>query len=157
MFIFHVQHCHCFYVIFSLVSDPRTAKWPLMSSPFPTLVICLSYIYFVKVLGPRLMENRKPMELRKVLIYYNLLQVSFSIWLFLEVSFSNVFHWPVSSGRAWLTVIPCSPARPLHYKLLTGGLRDILLTMPAQSSRVDEWRLLLSPVFRLIAFFLTAC
>jgi hypothetical protein len=87
--IFHVQHCLHFDDIFSLVSDPRTAKWPLMSSPFPTLAICLSYIYVVKVLGPRLMENRKPMELRKVLVYYNLFQVLFSIWLFLEVSFSN--------------------------------------------------------------------
>jgi len=37
------------------------------------------------------MENRKPMELRKVLVYYNLFQVLFSIWLFLEVSFINMF------------------------------------------------------------------
>ena len=91
MFMFHVQHCGCFDVVFSLVSDPRTAKWPLMSSPFPTLAICLSYVYIVKVLGPRVMENRKPMELRKVLVYYNLFQVLFSIWLFLEVSFINMF------------------------------------------------------------------
>jgi elongation of very long chain fatty acids protein 7 len=62
-----------------------------MGSPFPTLAICLGYVYVVKVLGPRAMENRKPMELRKVLVYYNLFQVLFSIWLFLEVSFSNMF------------------------------------------------------------------
>jgi hypothetical protein len=88
--MFRVQHCHSFDVIFSLVSDPRTAKWPLMSSPFPTLAICLGYVYIVKALGPRVMENRKPMDLRKVLVYYNLFQVLFSIWLFLEVSFSNI-------------------------------------------------------------------
>ena len=56
-----------------------------MSGPFPTLAICLSYAYFVKVLGPRIMENRKPMNLRAVLIVYNFVQVAFSVWLFTEV------------------------------------------------------------------------
>jgi anthranilate/para-aminobenzoate synthase component II len=58
----------------------------LMSGPFPTLVICLSYAYFVKVLGPRIMEGRKPMKLRSVLIVYNFVQVVFSVWLFCEVT-----------------------------------------------------------------------
>lgn len=30
-------------------SDPRTSEWLLMSSPFPTIAISLSYAYFVKV------------------------------------------------------------------------------------------------------------
>jgi hypothetical protein len=57
-----------------------------MSSPFPTLAICLSYAYFVKVLGPRIMDNRKPLNLRGVLIVYNFVQVIFSAWLFYEVT-----------------------------------------------------------------------
>ncbi|PSN34259.1 Elongation of very long chain fatty acids protein [Blattella germanica] len=65
-------------------SDPRVNDWFLMSSPFPTLAICLSYAYFVKRLGPKIMENRKPMDLRNVLIVYNLVQVIFSAWLFYE-------------------------------------------------------------------------
>ncbi|XP_063890230.1 very long chain fatty acid elongase AAEL008004-like isoform X3 [Helicoverpa armigera] len=65
--------------------DPRTNPWFLMSSPFPTLLICLSYVYLVKVLGPRFMENRKPYELKNVLILYNFLQVIFSAWLFYEM------------------------------------------------------------------------
>lgn len=64
--------------------DPRTQNWPLMSSPFPTLALCLGYVYLVKVLGPRLMENRKPFQLRHTLILYNFLQVIFSAWLFYE-------------------------------------------------------------------------
>lgn len=32
-----------------LSTDPRTKDWPLMSSPFPTLAICLTYVYIVKV------------------------------------------------------------------------------------------------------------
>lgn len=31
------------------ITDPRTKEWPMMSSPFPTLAICLAYVYLVKV------------------------------------------------------------------------------------------------------------
>lgn len=65
-------------------SDPRVNDWLLMSSPFPTLLICLTYAYCVKVLGPKFMENRKPYKLKTVLIIYNLAQVIFSSWLFYE-------------------------------------------------------------------------
>ncbi|XP_050499386.1 elongation of very long chain fatty acids protein-like [Diabrotica virgifera virgifera] len=65
-------------------SDPRVNDWFLMSSPFYTLAICLFYVYIVKVLGPKFMENRKPFELKKVLVIYNLFQVIFSTWLFYE-------------------------------------------------------------------------
>ncbi|XP_019873198.1 elongation of very long chain fatty acids protein AAEL008004-like [Aethina tumida] len=71
-------------------SDPRVNNWPMMSSPFPTLAICLTYAYCVKVVGPKLMENRKPFELKRVLIFYNLFQVIFSTWLFYE---SSVAGW----------------------------------------------------------------
>jgi hypothetical protein len=59
--------------------------WPLMGSPFPTLAICLSYAYCVKLLVPRIMDSRKPMNLRGVLIVYNFVQVVFSAWMFYEV------------------------------------------------------------------------
>jgi len=72
-------------LIFS-ISDPRVNGWPMLSSPFPTLFICLFYGYFAKTLGPRLMENRKPFQLRKVLIVYNAIQTMFSAWIFYEVS-----------------------------------------------------------------------
>ncbi|XP_031364095.1 elongation of very long chain fatty acids protein AAEL008004-like [Apis dorsata] len=65
-------------------SDPRVNNWFMMNSPFPTLFICLFYAYFVKVLGPKLMENRKPFDLRKILLFYNFFQVIFSAWLFYE-------------------------------------------------------------------------
>ncbi|KAL0121623.1 hypothetical protein PUN28_006854 [Cardiocondyla obscurior] len=55
-----------------------------MRSPFPTLFICLSYVYVVKVLGPKLMENRKPFQFKNTLVVYNLFQVIFSAWLFYE-------------------------------------------------------------------------
>jgi elongation of very long chain fatty acids protein 7 len=72
-------------------SDQRTIEWPLMSSPFPTLVVCLTYVFCVKILGPKLMEDRKPFKLREVLILYNFLQVIFSSWLFYEGAMSGWF------------------------------------------------------------------
>ena len=73
-------------VIVCCVADPRVNHWPMMSSPLPTIAICLSYAYFSKVLGPRIMENRKPFNLRNVLVVYNLFQTVFSTWIFYEVS-----------------------------------------------------------------------
>lgn len=66
-------------------SDPRVNDWPMMSSPLPSLGLCLFYAYFSKVLGPRLMANRQPFSLRKILIVYNLFQTIFSAWIFYEV------------------------------------------------------------------------
>uniref|UniRef100_A0A336MLV6 Elongation of very long chain fatty acids protein n=1 Tax=Culicoides sonorensis TaxID=179676 RepID=A0A336MLV6_CULSO len=65
-------------------SDPRVKDWPMMSSPFPTLALCLFYAYFSKTLAPKLMANRKPFDLRNILIVYNLFQTVFSIWIFYE-------------------------------------------------------------------------
>lgn len=64
--------------------DKRVKDWFLMSGPLPTMAMCLSYAFIVKVLGPRLMRDRKPFQLRKTLIIYNLLQVIFSSWIFYE-------------------------------------------------------------------------
>ncbi|KAJ9576619.1 hypothetical protein L9F63_025485, partial [Diploptera punctata] len=66
--------------------NPRVNHWSMMGSPFPTLAICLSYAYFSKVLGPRMMENRKPLNIRNILIVYNFVQTIFSSWIFYEVS-----------------------------------------------------------------------
>lgn len=75
---------------FCLLPDPRVGDWWMMSNPFPTLIICLLYAYFSKVLGPKLMENRKPFDLRGILIMYNLIQTLFSAWIFYEVRFFYV-------------------------------------------------------------------
>ncbi|XP_071452990.1 very long chain fatty acid elongase 7-like [Hetaerina americana] len=70
-------------------SDPRVQDWPMMSSPLPTLLLCMTYVYFVKWLGPRIMRNRKPFDLRRVLVAYNILQVSYNAWLFYEARISG--------------------------------------------------------------------
>jgi len=78
-----------FHTLINKNGDIRTANWLFMSSPFYTLAICLSYVYIVKVLGPKIMENRKPFQLKRTLIAYNLFQVVFSAWIFYEIGMSG--------------------------------------------------------------------
>ena len=58
--------------------DPRVDSWPLMSSIWPTTLICVAYVYVVKVLGPRFMEKREPYNIKRIMIVYNLFQTIFS-------------------------------------------------------------------------------
>ncbi|XP_044726853.1 elongation of very long chain fatty acids protein AAEL008004-like [Chrysoperla carnea] len=64
--------------VFDSYSDPRTAHWPMMQSPFPSLLLVATYLYFVTFLGPRIMANRKPFKLTKILLVYNIFQVVMS-------------------------------------------------------------------------------
>jgi hypothetical protein len=67
------------------VTDPRTKDWMLMSGPVPLLTILITYFYFCTSAGPRWMKDRKPFDLKYVLMVYNASQVAFSIWLVYEV------------------------------------------------------------------------
>ncbi|NP_001071510.1 very long chain fatty acid elongase 7 [Bos indicus] len=70
-------------------ADPRVEDWLLMSSPLPQTIILGFYVYFVTSLGPKLMENRKPFELKKVMITYNFSIVLFSVYMFYEFIMSG--------------------------------------------------------------------
>lgn len=71
---------------FVFIADPRVNDWPLMDSPFPTLLMVITYLYIVTYLGPKVMANRKPFKLNNVLVYYNAGQVIFSLGMLWEVS-----------------------------------------------------------------------
>lgn len=55
----------------------------------PTIIHHHNVSVLFQVLGPRIMENRKPLHLKNALVIYNLFQVIFSSWLFYEVSVSR--------------------------------------------------------------------
>ncbi|KAK4875916.1 hypothetical protein RN001_012338 [Aquatica leii] len=101
-----------FNTLMNKTGDPRTSDWFLMSSPFYTLGICLSYVYIVKVLGPKFMENRKPFQLKYVLIAYNLFQVIFSAWIFYEIGMSG-----------WLTGRYSLRCQPVDYSNHPNSIR----------------------------------
>ncbi|CAB1416997.1 unnamed protein product [Pleuronectes platessa] len=70
-------------------ADSRTGNWFLMSSPLPQTIVIAAYIYFVVSLGPRLMENRKAFDLKKVLIVYNFGVVALSLYMCYEFVMSG--------------------------------------------------------------------
>ena len=77
--------------------------WFLMGSPLPAILLSSSYLYLVKILGPRLMEGRPAFELRGLLMAFNLFQILFNAFIFYEIGMSsgwfdgsvNIFCQPV--------------------------------------------------------------
>ena len=58
----------------------RVDDWFLMSSPWPTVVLCLLYYYIIRVAGPRFMKDREPLNIQRVVTVYNLFQVQTDPW-----------------------------------------------------------------------------
>ncbi len=56
-----------------------------MKSPLPSALICLGYVVFVFV-GPQMMKDRKPYDLKYPIILYNLCTFLISGYLFYEVN-----------------------------------------------------------------------
>ncbi|PRD26658.1 UNVERIFIED_CONTAM: Elongation of very long chain fatty acids protein [Trichonephila clavipes] len=67
--------------------DIRVQKWTFMAGPAPTLSICLSYVLFVKWIGPYIMRSRPPLNIRWLMILYNFAMVIISTYIFLEIFF----------------------------------------------------------------------
>lgn len=114
--------------ILASASDPRVGSWPLMESPIPTLVIVLLYLYSVTIAGPRVMSNKKPYNLRNVLIAYNAFQVVFSLGMLYEVIDKFLILVdpidPVQRSRVFKPEAPV-----VIFSILTGFLR-LLTVLP---------------------------
>lgn len=76
---------HSFDILFT---DPRIQSYPLMGSPLLITSILLTYVYFVLSLGPRIMANRKPFQLRGFMIVYNFSLVILSLYIVYEVGWN---------------------------------------------------------------------
>lgn len=83
MFVFVQNVCLQFLFYFAV---PEVDEYPLMSSPAPILVGTAIYLFVVLKLGPAYMEKRKPYDLRKFLIFYNLFQICACYWAAARVS-----------------------------------------------------------------------
>ena len=66
--------------------DKRMDGLPMLSSPLPTLLVCLTYVYIVKVAGPKFMKHRDPFNIRTFLVFYNAFQVALSVYIVYWVS-----------------------------------------------------------------------
>lgn len=56
----------------------------MVDSPIPTLSYTLLYLAMVAI-GPRLMKNRKPFRLKRVLLMYNLFMAVLNAYIAEEV------------------------------------------------------------------------
>lgn len=77
---------YIYYDYWEEIADPRISKFALVSSgPTNVLLIIAFYILLVKVIVPRLMQNRDPFSLRKTLIFYNLSLVYINAKIFIHL------------------------------------------------------------------------
>ena len=61
--------------------DKRVDGWFMMSSPVSSIVVCLFYVYLVKVWGPNFMKNREPINCQSFMLVYNTFQVLLSLYV----------------------------------------------------------------------------
>ncbi|XP_072245757.1 elongation of very long chain fatty acids protein 1b [Leuresthes tenuis] len=76
--------------------DPRLQEYPLMQSPIPMTAILLCYLLFVLYVGPRMMANRKPLQLKEAMIVYNFTLVALSVFIvfeFLMSGWATTYTW----------------------------------------------------------------
>ncbi len=73
-------------MVYNFLIDPRTKDYFLVENPFYIFTIISLYIYFVTKLGPAMMRNRKPLELKGIMIVYNVFQIAYNTYIFHGVS-----------------------------------------------------------------------
>ncbi|XP_069127245.1 very long chain fatty acid elongase 2-like isoform X2 [Argopecten irradians] len=65
--------------------DPRTRHWFLLDdNPLHVWILTASYIAFV-IIGPKVMKDRKPFDLKNFMIVYNFGLVFLSLYLLIEI------------------------------------------------------------------------
>lgn len=77
-----------FYTWLSSFADPRVEDWPMMSSPWPTLSAFFIYL-LVANYGPTFMKTRKPLQLRWILVVYNLYVAALNLWIACELCYCS--------------------------------------------------------------------
>lgn len=75
-----------FYQWITSFADPRVSDWPMMSSPWPTLSAFFIYLIMANY-GPTLMKARKPLQLRWILVVYNLYVAMLNLWIACELCY----------------------------------------------------------------------
>lgn len=76
---------HFFFLCVLYWTDPRVQEWLLVYSPWPTVVLCMTYLLMC-VIGPKIMARREGYQLKGVIMIYNLCMVGYSFYVTVEVS-----------------------------------------------------------------------
>ncbi|XP_025416904.1 elongation of very long chain fatty acids protein 4-like isoform X2 [Sipha flava] len=62
-------------------SDNMIDSWLFISSPWPICIILTVYLTFVLKLGPTFMKTREPINIKYIMLFYNLMQVVFNSYI----------------------------------------------------------------------------
>ncbi|SPP73509.1 elongation of very long chain fatty acids protein F [Drosophila guanche] len=111
-------------------ADP--VKLPIYSSPLVCLLIVLGYLVFVLKLGRDFMANRKPYNVRRAMLVYNLCQILMNIVLF-GLGFHLLFVRRIYNLRC-MTMLPLEHPdkfreRLIVYAYFINKLLDLLDTL----------------------------
>lgn len=89
--------------VYEKYGDPRVAGYPLMRTPWPTILLTLIYYSFVRSIGPRVMRDKKAYEILPLIRIYNL---GMAMW--------NCFGFVVASQllNYGFETLGCQPADP---------------------------------------------
>lgn len=61
----------------------------MLGSPVPIVLLLVGYLYFVKVIGPKMMADREPFNLQSVINLYNIMQILINLYVGFVVSWSG--------------------------------------------------------------------
>ncbi|XP_047535906.1 elongation of very long chain fatty acids protein AAEL008004-like [Vanessa atalanta] len=83
-------------LVFYERSDPRVKDWLLMTSPKPLLIIISGYLFLIKFVLPKFMQDRKSYDLRNFIKWYNVLQIISNAvvsWGIMTSGWTTTYHF----------------------------------------------------------------
>lgn len=78
--------------------DDRVSDLFLVGSFWPITAIIFGYLYFVTGKGQELMRNRRPFELKNIIIIYNLFQIFLNLYTAVGVSKFELFSFTIGTA-----------------------------------------------------------
>ena len=94
--------------------EPFISDWPLVRDPLPCVLLTAGYLFFVKVIGPALMRNRQPFELKTAMMLHNIFLVILNLFVCVGSGLLGWFH-----PESYTTCFLFGRKRPFDEALLT--------------------------------------
>ncbi|XP_050520264.1 elongation of very long chain fatty acids protein 4-like [Daktulosphaira vitifoliae] len=78
-------------------TDELVDSWSLMKTPWPILFILAIYLLFILKIGPKIMEKRKPLNLKYIMMAYNLMQMIYNFIFVTNIFQPELFNAMIST------------------------------------------------------------
>nr|BBF94985.1 elongation of very long chain fatty acids protein 5 [Orthetrum albistylum] len=122
--------------------DPRVTGWPLLKSPIPVISIFIFYIVIV-IFGPKFMKNRKPYNIKYILLIYNFSQIALSSYIFKEflvTSYISGYNWacqPVDRSLSPLAIRMASACWWFYFSKVVDLLDTVFFVLRKKLSQLS--------------------